>query len=412
MKFPFYKTVFFIIILLGLITGCRNPFSPEETDIKGFVRDSNGNGIANVAISISPGKQTSITNSDGYYMLKDIRIGKFTIKAKKSGYTDKNESITVESTTGLSCYDPEKISAPDIEFTTDTTAPLVSSTSPLNNAVNVVVNTSITVTFNETIDSTTITTSNFTIDNSMTGSIKYNGTSATFTPSANLSSNTKYTATVTTGVKDSAGNALASNYSWSFTTGSAPDTTGPAVVSTTPLSNADKVSLNSLVTATFDEAMNTSTITSSSFTLNGGVTGTVTYSGTTATFTPSASFADSTKYTATITTAVKDAAGNSMAANYDWSFTTGKQTLFYQGHGDKIIENINLTAGNKKIHITHDGSNIFSVDLYDDKDTLIDPLVSDTGIYDNIVITNITSQGLYYLAIDADGNWTVKIENQ
>ncbi|MBI4649974.1 Ig-like domain-containing protein [Candidatus Desantisbacteria bacterium] len=390
MKFPFYKKVFLIIILLGLITGCRNPFSPEETDVKGYVRDSNGNGLANVAISISPGKQTSITNSDGYYLLKNIRTGKFTIKAKKTGYSDKTETVTVESTTGMSCYEPEKVDAPDIEFTTDTTAPLVSSTSPINNAVNVVVNTSITVTFNETMDSTTITTSNFTIDNSVTGSIKYNGTSATYTPSVNLSANTKYTATITTGVKDAAGNTLASNYIWSFTTGTAPDTTGPTVASTTPLDNAVDIALNSLITATFDEAMNASTITSSSFTLSGGITGTVGYSGTTATFNPSTNFADSTKYTATITTSVKDAAGNAMEANHVWSFTTtGKHALFYQGHGDKIIEDINLTSGNKKIHITHDGTGNFFVDLYDNKDNLIDYLVDDTGNYDKIVNTNI-----------------------
>ena len=44
----------------------------------------------------------------------------------------------------------------------------------------------------------------------------------TFTPLAALVPSTVYTATITSGVKDLAGNALAANNSWSFTTGLAP----------------------------------------------------------------------------------------------------------------------------------------------------------------------------------------------
>jgi hypothetical protein len=49
----------------------------------------------------------------------------------------------------------------------------------------------------------------------------------------------------------------------------------------------------------------------------------VNVSGNTATFTPTAGLAGSTQYTATITTAAKDAAGIALAANYSWTFTTG-----------------------------------------------------------------------------------------
>ena len=53
------------------------------------------------------------------------------------------------------------------------------------------------------------------------------------------------------------------------------------------------------------------------------VAGSVTLSGTTATFTPSAPLAYSTTYTATLTTGVTDLANNALAAAYTWSFTTG-----------------------------------------------------------------------------------------
>jgi hypothetical protein len=67
-----------------------------------------------------------------------------------------------------------------------------------------------------------------------------------------------------------------------------------------------------------------STIDATTFTMSGGVTGTVTYdaASNTATFTPAAPLANATTYTATVTTGVKDQIGNSMATDAVWSFTT------------------------------------------------------------------------------------------
>jgi hypothetical protein len=68
------------------------------------------------------------------------------------------------------------------------------------------------------------------------------------------------------------------------------------------------------------------TITSTSYTLMLGttpVTGTVNYSGTTATFTPTGGLVSGNTYTATITTAAKNVAGVALANNYVWSFSTG-----------------------------------------------------------------------------------------
>ena len=106
------------------------------------------------------------------------------------------------------------------------------------------------------------------------------------------------------------------------------ETTSPTVVSTSPEDNASDVAITTVVSATFSEAMDEATITAGSFTLSDGgpVAGTVSYdAGTlTATFTPDADLAHSTVYTATITTAVTDAAGNALAADYVWGFTTAE----------------------------------------------------------------------------------------
>lgn len=106
------------------------------------------------------------------------------------------------------------------------------------------------------------------------------------------------------------------------------DTTAPTVVSQYPASGATGVAVDTLVTATFSEAMDASTVNASSFTLVIGstpVSGSVSYeSGTyTATFTPSADLTDDTVYTASLSTAVTDVAGNALAAASTWNFTTG-----------------------------------------------------------------------------------------
>ncbi len=216
--------------------------------------------------------------------------------------------------------------------TPDTTSPLVSSTDPANNATGVATNHLVTATFSEAMNPTTITSVTFTVKQGSTpvsGVVTYTGTVATFTPSSNLAGNKPYTATITTGAKDLAGNSLATNYSNSFTTGDAPDITLPTVNSTDPLNNSIGVARNKLVGLTFSEAMDPLTISTSTFRLKQGTTevsGTVAYSGTTATFTPATLLAASTPYSASISTAAKDLAGNALAAGTTWSFTTGSAT--------------------------------------------------------------------------------------
>ncbi|MFO7618043.1 MAG: Ig-like domain-containing protein [Thermoplasmata archaeon] len=129
---------------------------------------------------------------------------------------------------------------------------------------------------------------------------------------------------------DLAGNAMAADYVWSWTTGSAPDTTAPTVISTVPANAATDVAIDSAITATFSEAMDPLTITTITFTLKQGTTpvsGTVTYSQVSAVFTPSSNLAANTEYTATITTGATDLAGNTLATNYVWSFDTNPAVI-------------------------------------------------------------------------------------
>ena len=210
----------------------------------------------------------------------------------------------------------------------DAILPTVISTDPLNKAIGVASNKALTVTFSEEMNALTLNASTFTLVQETTvvpGTVTYTGTKATFT-SANILENSKiYTGTITTGAKDLAGNALMSNYIFSFTTEVGADIILPLVNSTVPQNNATGVELNEVITLTFSEVMDPLTINASTFTLTQGTTavsGIVAYAGTTATFTPSVALAEGIAYTATISTGAKDLAGNALATNTVLSFTT------------------------------------------------------------------------------------------
>ena len=128
----------------------------------------------------------------------------------------------------------------DVVYTTnsgpDTTPPSVVSTSPASGAIGVNPATTITATFSEAIDPTTITTNTVQLlGPSQSGSegntvvpatVTYSSATetATLTPTSALATSTGYTAELvggSTGIKDLAGNALVGNFTWSFTTAAA-----------------------------------------------------------------------------------------------------------------------------------------------------------------------------------------------
>jgi len=101
------------------------------------------------------------------------------------------------------------------------------------------------------------------------------------------------------------------------------DSLCPMVISTNPPNNATGVPINQIVTATFNEAMDPKTITETSFTLHGSlIPGTVTYSDSTAVFTPTDPLIPNHTYTGRIATTVKDMMGNALQEEYVWTFNT------------------------------------------------------------------------------------------
>jgi hypothetical protein len=235
----------------------------------------------------------------------------------------------------------------------DTTRPTVTFTAPILGAAGVATNTRISATFSEAMNASTLSGTSFTVTNTtagvaVAGTVTYVAASRTavFTPTtpATLASSSLFTATITSAATDLAGNAIAGNtavvpnagnHVWTFTTGATSDTVAPTIAAVSPLDTSSGVCLTKSVSATFSEAMDASTVNTTTFSVADagvGVAGTVSYdtSSQVAVFTPTAAagFAASRTFTVTIASGaagVKDLAGNPMASNRVWTFTTGTQ---------------------------------------------------------------------------------------
>jgi len=114
-----------------------------------------------------------------------------------------------------------------VDYVPDSTPPSVTSTLPANGASGVSPNTEVRVTFSEAMDASTINPGTIFLLNSLgtvvPATVNYNAATftAVLTPSSSLNTLTTYTAGVeggAAGVKDFAGNVLATDFIWSFTT--------------------------------------------------------------------------------------------------------------------------------------------------------------------------------------------------
>lgn len=201
--------------------------------------------------------------------------------------------------------------------------PVVITTDPINNAIAVKFDKTISATFNMVMDPSTLNATTFKVNQGLTvvaGAITYTGSTVSFVPTNPLLANKIYTVTITTGAKNSLNTAMMADYIWSFTTDVVP-----TVIATDPLNNAINVALNQTVTANFSTIMNATTINATTFLLKQGtilIPGTVSYTGTTASFNPTNALVVGKVYTATITNGAKNAAGTALASDYIWNFTT------------------------------------------------------------------------------------------
>lgn len=111
-----------------------------------------------------------------------------------------------------------------------------------------------------------------------------------------------------------------------------PDTTAPVVAAVFPVNGAETSDLATVILATFSEIMDASTLTPSSFRLTlvasgAALPGLVSVSGKTSTFTPAAPLAPGTQYQVSVAMTARDLAGNSLASDFAWLFSTAAAAL-------------------------------------------------------------------------------------
>ncbi|MBI5510296.1 MAG: Ig-like domain-containing protein [Deltaproteobacteria bacterium] len=231
----------------------------------------------------------------------------------------------------------------------DRTPPALVTVTPLNGATGVVTTTAVTAVFSEALGCATVTpTSVSLLDASAsavpaTRSCSGSPSQVVLTPEAPLVPGVDYTLRLTTDIQDAKGNALAAPVVTTFTT----DGTAPVVIAALPVSGSPDVSAVTLVTITFSEPLEPSSVTAASFqvmteTTQAAGTWQLQDGDTKVVWTPSAPLTYDTTYNVNLTAGITDLAGNTLTPVTATSFTvTGSP----DADGDGISNVLEVALG-------------------------------------------------------------------
>ena len=198
------------------------------------------------------------------------------------------------------------------------------------------------------------------------------------------------------------------------------DDTAPTVIDKSPSDGAIEVAINAPIVATFSEKVDPSTITASSFKLDNGVAGLVTYDQTSkiATLKPFNNLAPDTLYTATLSSDIADLSGNHLSPT-SWTFETQR---FYEltpingpvaTDGQSVI--IGLPGANGKQGAAYIFHYDASADKWDNGIELYDELAAPGHIFGSSVAvrgdfaavstSGTTASAYLYYMNPASGTW-------
>lgn len=131
-----------------------------------------------------------VTGSDYHLTESSPVIDMGTNSAPQLPTFDKDENPRIANgTVDMGAYEYQSVPI------ADNILPTITTVSPTNDDTGIAINTSISATFSETMDPTTITTNSFVISdgiNNIIGTVNYSGTTVAFTPSVDLTYNTPW----------------------------------------------------------------------------------------------------------------------------------------------------------------------------------------------------------------------------
>ncbi|MCK5125221.1 MAG: Ig-like domain-containing protein [candidate division Zixibacteria bacterium] len=234
----------------------------------------------------------------------------------------------------------------DFEFSfsilgNDAVAPHLISTSPVDNAVDVSLGSSISITFSEELKKSGLSSDAFTISGNsqqVDGGILIVDSTVHFFPLYPLLLNTEYNVTFLGRISDTAGNEVSIFKNWSFTTVS-----GLSLTSTNPPNGSEDIPLDMVISATFSELLNGATITSNSIIVYDQyfdtVQGSITNNNMTLSFQPDSLLKHSRTYKAILSTGIGGIYGESYGG-HNWAFRTimaAQIVQSYPSDGDRNV---------------------------------------------------------------------------
>jgi len=239
----------------------------------------------------------------------------------------------------------------------DTTRPEVEMTNPMNHTTNVPVTGEISITFSEDMDRTSVENAISTAP-VMDHALSWDGRVLTLAPVSDLEFSTEYVITMGNEAKDLSGNPMEKGYDFCFTTEEEPDTIPPEVMSTFPLHDSANVSVSTTISMGFSEPM-IKVFVENAVSVLPALDYQFSWEDQILTLGLVSELEYSTRYTITIGTGAKDMAGNPMAEEHSFSFTSEEK-------GDKTSPEILLTiprAGETRINVNATISLTFSENM-------------------------------------------------
>src|SRR5262245_43211189 len=296
--------------------------------ITGTASDAGGGSVVRVEVSVDGGATWNVAcgTSDWSFNWMPTALGTATLKSRAIDNTGNVQDPPAEITVTVA----------------DTTPPTITSFSPANFAVNVSVETNVTITFSEALDPATVNSSTVYLQQSgrLSATLSYDAASfaVTLDPTEPLVAGATCLVVLNASsmrIKDLAGNAMRLTETSVFATTPVP----PQVVSTTPERDAKNVPTGVAIGATFSEALRAETVKASTVRLtdeaNNPVPVTISYSPVSFTIAlaPQAPLQPAQTYTVTLKGGAADprfadpcikdwAASTPLASDYTWSFTT------------------------------------------------------------------------------------------
>lgn len=230
----------------------------------------------------------------------------------------------------------------------DAVGPNITAVSPRDNEENVAAAAQITAVFDEPVKDFSINSFTFRVldgESETRGKIYYDSLQkkAIFTPAQPLFEGRAYTAQITGGVMDIAGNYLQREKKWKFIVGKSWNKRSPAVVKITPEKGETDIDVSAAVCVYFDRKMKSSSITPYSFFVTDGVKsvqGRVIYEqeSNKATFAPWSTLVPNKVYNVTLAKTIEDIEGMGLSESMMWQFKTGS------GLSGRIASGANVTS--------------------------------------------------------------------